>query len=139
MISPTNMDTSKTFLKLFLVMALLLSLQVLCGCAGIDPMDAPKTIIKNPLGTDHIRIGMTKQEIVSVWGEPDQVNILEPADEWQTIREEWVYLGRYTKIPLDKSYLFKTKYLIFDGNNLVCVGDKSQCEAEENKEVEGVL
>jgi hypothetical protein len=98
------------------------------GIAGLDPMDVPRTVIKNPLGTDPIRVGMSKDVVRDKWGDPDQINMLEPTDEWGTPREEWVYLGRASKIPLDKSYIFKTKYIIFDGNNVVCVGDESQCD-----------
>lgn len=123
------MAISKNIYILFSLVVLAVSSALLAGCAGIDPFDAPKEIMKNPLGSSPLRIGMSKDQVKSIWGEPDQINALEPADEWQTPRAEWVYLGRYTKIPLDKSYLFKSKYLIFDGDNLVCVGDESQCKA----------
>jgi len=98
------------------------------GCAEINLFQAPAEVLKHPLGTDPIKTGMSKDEVISIWGKPDQINTLEPADEWHTPREEWVYIGRYSKIPLDKSYLSKSKYLIFDGNYLACIGDKSQCK-----------
>jgi hypothetical protein len=124
------MDTNKLLFRLFLTAGILVTMHAVSGCAGINPLDAPKTIIENPLGTDSIRVGMSKERVTSIWGKPDQINMLKPADEWQTAREEWVYKGRYTKIPLNRSYLFKDKYLIFDGNNLVCVGDETQCKAD---------
>lgn len=120
------MAINKTFLNIALVLSMSIPILMTAGCAEINPLDAPQKVLNNPLGTDLIRIGMTKQQVTSIWGKPDQVNNLKPADEWQTPREEWVYMGRYTKVPINKSYLFKTKYLVFDGNNLVCVGDKSQ-------------
>lgn len=103
------------------------------GCAEINPFQAPAEVLKHPLGTDPIRVGMTKQEIQQKWGRPDQINQLPAGDEWKTPREEWVYLGRYSKIPIDKNYLSKTRYLIFDGNNLVCIGTESQCDAIKAK------
>jgi hypothetical protein len=106
------------------------------GCAELNPIDASRQIMKNPLGTDPIRVGMSKEEIKSIWGEPGRINNLEPSDQWQTPREEWVYVGRYSKIPLDKSYIFKSKYLIFDGNNLVCIGDETQCKATGKAETQ---
>ena len=106
------------------------------GCAEINLFEAPTQVLKHPLGTDPIKIGMSKDEVVSMWGRPDQINNLEPTDEWRTSREEWVYIGRYSKIPVDKNYLSKTKYLIFDGKHLACIGDESQCvgpRAEKSK------
>jgi len=103
------------------------ALLLLAGCAEFNPLDLPKKIIEKPLGTDPIHIGMTKDAVRDKWGEPDQINRLESTDQWKMDTEEWVYLGRYTKIPIDKSYIFNTKYLVFDGNNVVCVGDKSKC------------
>lgn len=124
------MDTSKVFLIAFTIAAIFLS-----GCAEINLFEAPSEVLKHPLGTDPIKVGMSKDEVASIWGEPDQINALKSADEWQTPREEWVYKGRYSKIPVDRGYLFKSKYLIFDGNNLVCIGNESQCDAIKEKGV----
>ncbi|MEE8359727.1 MAG: hypothetical protein V3S04_02225 [Candidatus Omnitrophota bacterium] len=122
-------------IALGLIMPLLIVSGCATGIAGINPLDAPKTILDNPLGTDLIRIGMSKQQVTDIWSKPDQINRLASTDEWQTPKEEWVYKGRYTKIPLDKSYMFKTKYLIFDGNNLVCVGDESKCKLPDSERI----
>lgn len=103
------------------------------GCAEFNIFEAPAEVLKHPLGTDPLRVGMTKDEVVSIWGKPDQINMLKSGDEWATPREEWVYIGRYSKIPIDRSYFFKTKYLIFDGNNLVCFGNESQCQDVDTK------
>ena len=46
-------------LKLLLVLALLLSVS---GCADIAP-PTPEDIIKRPLGTDSVKIGMTKGRV----------------------------------------------------------------------------
>ncbi len=87
------------------------------GCAGIEPPN-PQDIIRQPLGQDGLRPGMTKNEVIAIWGEPDTINkdiTLEPSGK---IREEWIYHARYEGIPVDKQYFSKTKYLYFDGNNL---------------------
>ncbi|MFH1753347.1 MAG: hypothetical protein ABH875_04110 [Candidatus Omnitrophota bacterium] len=132
------MATSRLLWSIGLTMCLIGCLALASGCAGINPLDAPKTILNNPLGTETIRIGMTKEQVTSEWGKPDQINQLTPADEWQTLREEWVYKGRYTKIPLNKSYMFKTKYLIFDGNNLTCIGGESKCKLPDSERIKSI-
>ena len=112
--------------KILFIFALSALSICIAGCAELNLLEAPAEVIKHPLGTDPIRVGMTKEEVISKWGQPNQVNHLEPSDEWNMPREEWVYMGRYSKIPIDRSYLSKTKYLIFDGNNLVYIEDKPQ-------------
>jgi len=87
------------------------------GCAGIEPPN-PGDIIRQPLGKDGLRAGMTKNEVMSIWGEPDTKNnnvLLEGSGK---TREEWVYNARYEGIPIDKRYFSQTKRLYFDGNNL---------------------
>lgn len=96
------------------------------GCAEINFFEAPGEILKHPLGSDLVKVGMTEEEVVSLWGKPSQINVLEPTDEWQTPRKEWVYRGRYSKVPLEQGYLFKTKYVTFDGNNVVSVKDEDE-------------
>ncbi|MBL7071769.1 MAG: hypothetical protein ISS26_06340 [Candidatus Omnitrophica bacterium] len=96
-----------------------------CGCAEIDPFTAPGEVIRNPLGRENIRVGMSKDEVVSNWSEPDIVNILPAKDAIGSQGEEWVYRARrYTPVPLDSGYLNKNKYLYFDGNNLVAIMDE---------------
>ena len=110
---------SKKSVLLITVFLLLLS-----GCAEIEPFEAPKEVIKHPLGTDPISIGMTKEEVEGLWGVPDQVNKLGFSDKWGTPKEEWVYKARYSKIPIDKGYLYKSRYLYFNGNILTKFSDK---------------
>lgn len=121
----------KNFYIFFLVF---ISTACIAGCAEFNPLEAPAEVLKHPLGTDPLRIGMTKNEIIEKWGEPGQVSPLSSGDEWQTPREEWTYVGRYTKIPIDRSYIFKTKYLIFDGNNLVSISNEPLLEKNEGSE-----
>lgn len=100
--------------KLFLIAVLFLSLT---GCAEIDA-PTPKEIIKRPFGTGSIKVGMAKGKVRELWGEPDQVNYVEDKEKWGGAREEWVYTGRYSAIPIDAGYLSKTKKLYFDGESL---------------------
>ena len=101
-------------LKLFLTFVLFLSLT---GCADIT-LPTPKDIIKQPLGTVSVKVGMTKGEVRDIWGEPDQINYVEDEKKWAGPRTEWVYAGRYSAVPIDAGYLSRTKKLYFDGENL---------------------
>ncbi len=95
------------------------------GCAEIDPFEAPGEIIRHPLGTESIKIGMSKEEIISKWGKPNIVNELGTTDVSGTQREVWIYKAkRLTPVPIDAGYLYKNKYLYFDGNNLTRIGDE---------------
>ena len=60
-------------LNIFLMLALLASLS---GCAEIHPFETPSEVLKHPLGTDPIRLGMTKEEVKGLWGQPDKANKL---------------------------------------------------------------
>lgn len=90
----------------------------LTGCAIFQPVK-PEETITHPLGTDSLKIGMTKNEVKSILGEPDAINpIGRTKDMLNTQREEWVYKARYSDIPLKADYFGKTLHLVFDGNNL---------------------
>jgi outer membrane biogenesis lipoprotein LolB len=104
-------------LKLLLAFLLVLSLT---GCAEITP-PTPKDIITRPLGPPSVKIGMTKDEVKALWGEPDRIGYVEDKEKWSGARTEWVYTGRYSAIPLDKNYLSKTKKLYFDGESLTSI------------------
>ena len=92
------------------------------GCAGIEP-PSPREILENPLGKGPLRIGMTREEVRSLWGNPDQVN-KQNSDSLGSFKEEWVYEARYPgALPADVGYVSKSKYLVFDGENLVSFRD----------------
>ncbi|MFC1577057.1 outer membrane protein assembly factor BamE [Candidatus Omnitrophota bacterium] len=93
------------------------------GCAGIEP-PTPDEVLRHPLGTDTIKVGMTKNQVREIWGEPDEVNDIDNDKRWKGPREEWVYRGQYSAIPFDAGYLSKTKHLYFDGNNLTNIAAK---------------
>lgn len=107
---------------------------LLGGCAEIQPFEAPGEVLKHPFGTDPIRLGMTKNEVDGLWGHPDQVNKLGPADQWGTPKEEWVYKARYSKIPIDKGYIHKDKYLYFEGDVLTKFGDEPELKENLSQE-----
>ena len=92
------------------------------GCSAIE-VPNPDDVISHPLGTESIKIGMTKQQVESIWGKPNDVKIVENKEKWQTTREVWTYRAQYGNIPVDAGYLSKTKKLYFDGNNLTEIGE----------------
>jgi hypothetical protein len=90
----------------------------LAGCAIFQPIK-PEEALTHPLGTDSLKIGMTKEQVRSLLGEPDSVMPLEKSkDLLSTDREEWVYRSRYSNQPLNADYFGKNMHLTFDGNNL---------------------
>jgi hypothetical protein len=101
---------------------LLLSVLILCGCSAIIIPD-PKDVLDHPLGTESIKIGMTRQQVESIWGKPDSIRIVENQKKWQGSREVWTYRAQYGSIPVDAGYLSKTKKLYFDGDNLTEIGE----------------
>ena len=90
----------------------------LAGCAIFQPIK-PEEALTHPLGTDSLKVGMTKDQVRSLLGEPDHIAPLEKSkDMLGTEREEWVYRSRYSNQPLNADYFGKNMHLIFDGNNL---------------------
>ena len=99
--------------ELFFVSLLLV---FLIGCADITP-PTPGYILQRPIGTDSVKVGMTKDKVKELWGDPDQINYVEDKKMWGGEREEWVYMAR-SALPVDAGYLSRTKRLYFDGENL---------------------
>ena len=120
----------KTYILYFLISAS--SVFIITGCAEIQPFEAPGEVLRHPLGTDPVRLGMTKNEVEALWGPPDQINTMGTADQWGLPKEEWIYKARYSKIPIDKGYLYKTKYLYFEGEILTSFGDEPKYRIEES-------
>ena len=89
----------------------------LTGCADFTP-PMPEDILKRPLGTESVKIGMSKAEIRDLWGEPNQINTKTDEKAWGGAREEWVYIARYSKVPINAGYFSKTQKLYFDGDSL---------------------
>lgn len=100
----------------------LIPILFLLGCSAITLPD-PEEVIRHPLGTETIKIGMTKQRVESIWGKPDSIKIVEGKDKWQGERQVWTYSAEFGSIPVDAGYLSKTKKLYFDGDNLTEIGE----------------
>jgi len=106
----------------FIILLIVTAATTISGCAEINPFEAPGEVMRHPLGSESIRLGMSKEEIISKWGEPDIVNKLPAKDASGSQGEEWVYKAkRVMPVPLDAGYLHKNKYLYFDGNNLTLI------------------
>ena len=100
---------------LFLLVPLAL---VLGGCAEITP-PTPQEVLESPFGKGPLRLGMTKDEVRSIWGDPDTIE-KKSEDQWGAVRELWTYEAKLQGIvPINVGYASKSKYLEFEGNNLV--------------------
>lgn len=100
----------KAFLFLILVV-------VLYGCAEMVPPH-PVDILTHPLGKGFLKPGMSKKEILSKWGEPDEV-VKGETDRFGMNTEKWVYRARIEDVPIGVGYLTKTYYLYFEEDTLV--------------------
>lgn len=107
--------------KLFLIPVLVL---FLAGCSEL-PIPSPDYLIERPIGTDSVKIGMTRDKVRDLWGDPDQINEVEDKERWGGSRVEWVYRAR-TELPVDAGYLSKTKKLYFDGENLTNIVEQKE-------------
>ncbi len=101
----------------------LLTLAALAGCAVVENIPTPEDVLKHPIGTESIKVGMTKEQVEDIWGRPDDVRMVEDKAKWGGQREMWVYNAHYGSIPVDAGYFSKTKKLYFDGNNLTNIGE----------------
>lgn len=100
----------------YALVAVLLVL-ALGGCAEIEP-PGPEEIMRQPLGQSPLKIGMSKEQVKSIWGQPDSIKTV-GTDFQGIVKEEWVYSGRYPNLPINVDYLSESQHLIFDGNYLV--------------------
>ena len=104
------------------VISLALAAAAISGCAGIEPPN-PADVVKHPFGSDVVRVGMTKQEVESLWGKPDDISTVEDKEKWKGPREVWTYRAQANLVPIDAGYLSKTRKLYFDGDNLTNISD----------------
>jgi len=104
-------------MRRIIILAVSVTAFALAGCAGITP-PSPDDMIRQPLGKSSLKVGMSKQQVESLWGKPDETRIVEDKEKWNGSREMWVYRAQYGAIPVDVDYLSKTKKLYFDGDNL---------------------
>jgi hypothetical protein len=120
-----------------LIVGLIVPFILVAGCADIE---APKAsqVIKNPLGPGSVKVGMTKPQVIDVYGEPD-IRGTVTSDKWGGPREEWIYRGRYSALPVSAGYLAEDLYLYFDGQNLTNISKKPLGKQEVSKDVEEII
>ncbi len=116
------MPRSNSLIKNAFIVLIISLMPTMCGCSTLA-IPNPDEIIKKPLGTEAIRIGMTKDQIISLWGKPDHITTTENKQKWSAPREAWTYTAHYGSIPVDAGYLSKTQRLYFDGDNLTEISD----------------
>ncbi len=81
----------------------LMAALALSGCAGMATPSS-NDALESPFGKGPLRLGMTKDEVRALWGEPGSIEAGEP-DRWGSVRETWIYESQHR--------------LLFDGQNLV--------------------
>ncbi|MDP8257987.1 MAG: hypothetical protein P9L90_00990 [Candidatus Aadella gelida] len=88
-------------------------------CSGCAEVDVPRTsdLFEDPLGKGSVKIGMTQDQVISIYGVADTKRTV-VSGEWNGKREEWFYEARYSALPVNAGYLAKDIYLYFDGKNL---------------------
>jgi hypothetical protein len=89
----------------------------LSGCAELNPPH-PVDILTHPLGKGPLRSGMDKKEVISAWGEPDEVSE-RSINKFGMTKEKWIYRARIENVPIGVGYLTKTYYLYFEGDSLI--------------------
>lgn len=105
-------------MKIGLLAFVMLSLISIVGCSGIEP-PSPGHLLQHPLGTTPLHIGMTKNEVKEIWGEPDLIQDKgENQDRGATEKQEWVYYGRMQNLPISYANLSKSLRIYFDGNSV---------------------
>ncbi|MFH1798175.1 MAG: hypothetical protein ABH844_02355, partial [Candidatus Omnitrophota bacterium] len=103
-------------MKIYHLGVLVLMSFILAGCADVE-IPSAKELLKDPLGEGSIKIGMTKDKVVSVYGGADVERIV-VSEEWGGVRDEWLYKGRCSAFPVNAGYFSEDLYLYFDGENL---------------------
>lgn len=99
------------------LMAVCLVSMGFAGCSGIEP-PSPDKLLTHPLGTSPLHMGMTKDEVKGMWGDPDLVENVIGSDDRLTTKEHWVYYGRVRNLPINYGHLSKTVHIYFDGHNI---------------------
>ncbi|MBU0570749.1 MAG: outer membrane protein assembly factor BamE [Candidatus Omnitrophica bacterium] len=104
------------------MIVLIVGCGILAGCADMD-IPTPTTILKEPIGPNAARHGMSKDRVISLYGEPAFKSMVSSPD-WDAPREEWFYTARISGLPVNSEYLAKDLYLYFDGGSLTNVSYK---------------
>ncbi|MGB2630154.1 MAG: hypothetical protein WBD24_03845 [Candidatus Omnitrophota bacterium] len=118
--------------KDFFLFLLIVSFLISAGCADVD---LPNTgqIIKNPLGPGSVKIGMLKDKVVDIYGEPDIKGTV-TSDKWIGTREEWIYWADLSTLPVGAGYLGQDLYIYFDGDNVTNLSNEPLGKESKNAE-----
>jgi hypothetical protein len=109
---------NKTILLLAVISFLFVS-----GCADVE-IPKTKELLSRPTGPGgSVKIGMTKDKVVDVYGEPNLKNTV-VADKWGGSREEWIYKAEFSAFPVSAGYLGEDMYIYFDGNNVTDISSR---------------
>jgi hypothetical protein len=95
---------------------------VIVGCAEIKT-PKPGEFFKDPLGEGALNIGMTKSQVLVIYGEPNIEGTVS-SGEWSQTRNEWLYRATYSGLPTGIGYLSEDLYLYFDGESLTNISRK---------------
>ncbi len=117
--------------RINILIVCVLALSLLYGCAEMD-MPTSNTVLKSPMSSGSVKIGMTKTQVLNQYGEPDLKRMV-TSKEWGGTREEWYYSAR-TSLPVGMGYLSESAYLYFDGENLTNIGSKAMGSAVQVKD-----
>jgi hypothetical protein len=109
-------------LKNYFAILMVIFCVLISGCAEVD-VPKPDEIIKNPLGPGSVRVGMTKDQVVNIYGEPN-IKGMVTSSKWGGSREEWIYEAQASALPVSAGYLGEDLYLYFDGENLTNISKK---------------
>lgn len=104
------------------------SVFVFSGCADIQTPTA-REIMSNPFGERAVRLGMTRDEVLSIYGDPNSKKKIS-YHQWSSEREEWFYRGAYDGLPVGGGYLKENLYLYFDGDHLTNISREPLARAE---------
>ncbi len=110
-------------------MLLFVSVLFFYGCAELG-VSTPAKIISNPIGSSSVKIGMSKNQVESIYGMSNFKGMVY-SDEWEAPREEWVYRAQINILPINAGYLSEDVYLYFDGNSLTKISDSPLGSSEE--------
>ena len=110
-------------MKICRLLAFALACMFFVGCAEIKA-PKPGEFFKDPLGEGALKIGMTKSQVLVIYGEPNIKGTVS-SSEWSQAREEWLYRATYSSLPTGIGYLAEDLYLYFDGENLTNISRKS--------------
>jgi len=113
-------EKSRGLFVLFISCALLVAF--FAGCADIKA-PTPGYILERPIGTDSVKVGMTKDRVKEIWGDPDQIDLVKDSKKWESSREAWTYNAR-SSLPVTAGYLSRTKIVYFDGAFVTNIAEK---------------